>query len=103
MSEYINRYTDKPRFAGDSFDPDIDENRLLKQLDRIRLRMLTGKRYTLRKLADECGCSEASASARIRDVRREGRTCGWDVKKRRVSGGLWEYWCEFRSGGEAIG
>jgi len=93
-SGLISRY-DPPLFRGDSYDPEHDEKRLMRQLDLVRLHLLTGERWTLRRLADKVGCSEASASARIRDVRREGLGGAWQVHKDRRFGGVWEYFVTF--------
>lgn len=66
-----------------------DIPRLERLLDRVRAALLTGREWTLRELADHCGGSEASVSARIRDCRRKGLT----ITKRRHESikGLWLY------------
>ncbi len=74
-------------FKGSTVTQD-DVPRLTSQLARVRKLMLDGKWRTLRQIADEAGPgSEASMSARLRDLRREGLTVeGKDMKK-----GLWIY------------
>ncbi len=95
-----SRY-DPPLFHGDSFVAELDEKRLTRQLDKVRACLLAGEQHTLASLAGSVGCSEASASARIRDVRREGIAGGWVIQKKRITNGLWEYWAENTEGGSA--
>lgn len=47
-----------------------DKPRLDRQLDRVDKLMSDGRWRTLRQIADACQCSEASASARLRDLRK---------------------------------
>lgn len=77
-------------FGGITYDAKHDEQRLTSQLERVRAAMLDGEWHTLRELADACGGSEASISARLRDLRK-ARFGAMDVQRERVSGGLWRY------------
>lgn len=92
MSEYTSRY-DAPKFHGESYDPEKHEKRLTRQLDRVRSYLMAHPSgVTLRDISDHCNCSEASASARVRDVRREGKECGlWRIDKKEIRDGLWIY------------
>lgn len=78
------------RFDGDTYEPAEDEARLGAQLHRVKLAMASGEWFTLAKLASVAHCSEASASARVRDLRKD-RFGAWTIQRRRVSGGLHEY------------
>lgn len=66
-----------------------DVPRLERLLDRVRAVMADGKEHTLRELAARCGGGEASVSARLRGLRKEGLT----ITKRRHANikGLWLY------------
>lgn len=78
----------RPQFAGRTFDAAQDQARLETALGRIKTTLESGGSYTLRELAEIGRCSEAGASARIRDCR---RIHGMVVVSSRVKGGLWQY------------
>jgi hypothetical protein len=46
--------------------------------------------WTMARLAEVARCSEAAASARVRDLRKP-RFGGYTVERRHVRDGLWEY------------
>jgi biotin operon repressor len=76
-------------FSGPSFDRD-DAERLGRQLRLVRdfmLRQRKGQFATLREISQAVGCSECSASARLRDLRKRGLV----VERRRLSRGLHGY------------
>ena len=77
-------------FDGITYQPELDFNRLSTQLERVKALTLSSDWWTLRELADRTGASEASVSARLRDLRKQ-RFGGYTVERRRVSGGLWQY------------
>lgn len=52
--------------------------------------MLRGGWWSLRELHNLAGGSEAGISARLRDLRKP-RFGGYQVERRRVEGGLFEY------------
>lgn len=66
-----------------------DAPRMAKQLASVRAYVLMQQWVTLRRISDYCSCSEASASARLRDLRK----IGFLVERRRVAegNGLHEY------------
>lgn len=78
------------QFDGESFSAEHDQARLETQLMKVRERMKDGAWHTLSELHAVCGGSEAGISARLRDLRKS-RNGGYQVERRRVSGGLWEY------------
>lgn len=76
-----------------------DERRLLGHLARVKAAMDDGAWHTLRELAERVKCSEPSASARLRDLRR----IGFVVERRRTqTPGVWEYSVR-PDGGRAVG
>jgi hypothetical protein len=83
---------------GDTYDPALDKDRLNKQLGRVYVVLAEGGWFTLAQVAlysnhlrsDGGRDSEASVSARIRDLRKD-KFGGYRVDNRRVAGGLWEY------------
>jgi hypothetical protein len=80
-------------FDGESYDPRLDRERLTGQLERVKRFMLDRRGYaTLADIALAARCSEASASARLRDLRKP-RFGAHQVDRRRVPGahGLFEY------------
>jgi hypothetical protein len=81
-----------PYFDGDTYEPELDQGRLATLLNRVHQHMLDGEWHTLAELARTCGGTEASVSARLRDLRKD-RFGGNDVRKRRSieHDGLFEY------------
>ena len=79
-------------FDGYTYDPNEAYNRLTSQLARIRWHMThpTGKWWTLKELSRVSNGSEASASARVRDLKKK-RYGGFPIQSRRIVGGLWYY------------
>lgn len=79
-------------FDGPTFDARQDGKRLGTLMDRVIVLMRDGQWRTLAAIRGECGGTEASVSARLRDLRKE-RFGSFIVERRRVDGapGLWEY------------
>jgi hypothetical protein len=77
-------------FDGDTYDPSQDKDRLLTQLGRVQDVMFDGKWHTLPELVVLCGGSDASVSARIRDLRKQ-RFGSYSVGSKRIRAGLWAY------------
>lgn len=84
-----------PDMDGVTYEPTRDRARLTGQLAAVYRLMRDGRWRTLYDISVEAGGSEASVSARLRDLRKPqfGR---YTVERRNVGGGLWEY----RIGGE---
>lgn len=59
-----------PEFGGETYMPHRDRADFTRQLDRVRSKLLSGGWFTLAELAEHAGCSEAAASARVRDLRK---------------------------------
>jgi biotin operon repressor len=59
----------QPRFDGPDLEPS-DHLRLSRTLQKLIALMADGKLRTLHEIADAIGCSEAAASARVRDLRK---------------------------------
>lgn len=77
-------------FDGSTYDPLMDKDRLATLLGRVFSLMADGRWRTLAQIRERVGGSEASVSARLRDLRK--RPFGaYTVEHRRVAGGLWEY------------
>lgn len=77
-------------FDGSTYDPDQDHTRLKGQLWRVFQLMSDGKFRTLAEISEDAGGSEASVSARLRDLRKE-QYGGREIQRERVKGGLWRY------------
>ena len=78
------------RFDGQTYEPTLDQVRLTGQLLEVYRVMADGRARTLRAIAEEVGCSEASASARLRDLRKS-RFGANAVTRKRIHGGLFVY------------
>ena len=87
-------YADRQMLHGDrdgeTFNRARDRKRLDTAMERIFSTMQDKGWHTLRELADKGGCSEACASARIRDLRKPEHG-GWRVDRQNRGGGLWAY------------
>lgn len=82
----------EPDFGGSTYKPEHDGPRLRHQLDKVRSFMLGHGWATLAQIADELKIPEASASARLRDLRKIPNGA-YTIDRRRVPGGrgLHEY------------
>lgn len=82
------------QFGGKTFDKKKDGARLAGALGRVVDAMSDGSWMTLAEVATAAGCSEAGASARIRDLRKPvfaSRFGVVAVDAERREGGLWQY------------
>jgi hypothetical protein len=86
-------------FDGETYDPALDKHRLAKQLQAVYNLMHDGGWRTLREIADALSIPEASASARLRDLRKT-RFGSHRVERQRrgeEKRGLFEYRVEIAS------
>jgi hypothetical protein len=82
-------------FDGVDYNHERDQQRLLKQSDRVFEFMKSGEWRTLRQISDATGAPEASASASLRDFRKE-RFGAHTVNRRYINNGLYEYNLEIK-------
>lgn len=77
------------RFDGESFDPELDRDRLTIQLEKVKALMLSENAWLTLEEIQEATCirSSASASARLRDMRKPRFGCYLVEIRRRVEGG----------------
>ena len=87
-----------PLFDGLTFNHARDDTRLRKQLDAVRSVMMSGGWWTLAELSKKAQGSEASVSARLRDLRKT-RFGGYTIDRRYVMDGVWEYHMALGEGG----
>jgi hypothetical protein len=87
------RATPRPHFNGPDYDPALDHDRLINQVDRIRALMLDGRWRTLYEIRILTGDPEASISAQLRHLRKPRFGSYLVDKRRRGKGksGLFEY------------
>jgi hypothetical protein len=79
----------RPSFDGPDVAP-TDVVRLSGHLLKVKALMADGRWRSLEEIATVVGCSEASASARLRDLRKI-RFGSFTVNRARVADGLWHY------------
>lgn len=80
-----------PQFGGTTFNAKRDGARLNGQLQAVLTLMKDGQWRGLAIISTALGgASEASVSARIRDLRKQ-KFGGWIVERRYVDRGLWLY------------
>ena len=81
-------------FDGDTYESTHDRERLSTALERVWCLMRDGQWRTLSQISKACNCSEASASARLRDFRKLKFKLKYPVagvERQRVEKGLYEY------------
>jgi len=78
------------KFNGSDYTPVLDDERLNKQMDRVKKVCSSGIPMTLSAIAKECGDPEASVSAQLRHLRKE-KHGSHSVDKIHVSHGLYLY------------
>ena len=79
------------RFCGETYDPALDCARLTGQLLNVYAALRGGEWHTLHELSEKTGGSEASVSARLRDLRKPAFGSHVVDRRRRADGGLHEY------------
>lgn len=78
-------------FDGQTYDHDRDRERLKGLMLKVYNAMMDGEWRTLRQLTEEIGAgSEASVSARLRDLRKE-RFGSHTVEREYIDRGVWKY------------
>lgn len=77
-------------FDGCTYSAADDHGRLKGQLWRVFQLMSDGRWYTLAEIATHADGTEASVSARLRDLRKE-QYGAREIQRERVDGGLWKY------------
>lgn len=87
--------TNHPDFDGETYEHELDHERLTTQLGKVKGIMLDGEWHTIPEIMRALQIPSASASsvtARIRDLRKS-KFGSYEVESRRVKGerGLWEY------------
>lgn len=88
----VTVYKDAFPFGGKTFDKAKDGERLSGQLKRVYDVMSDGRWHSLRRIATLAKpCSEASASARIRDLRKKKFGAFTIEAQRANEAGLWVY------------
>jgi hypothetical protein len=78
------------RADGETFDAERDSDRLGRQMTAVRACLSDGNWWTLARLSRAVGGSEASVSARIRDLRKD-RFGGHTVERAYAGEGVWKY------------
>ena len=88
----IQNLSPSPRkaFDGKTYKPSRDYTRLKTQLEAVHELMTDGRWRTLDTIKGLCGGSDASVSARLRDLRKP-KYGSLVVERRHRIGGIWEY------------
>lgn len=81
---------DQLTFDGVTYDAEQDRERLTGQMKAVWEFMRGGRWRTLAEIAAAAGASEASVSARLRDLRKV-RFGGHVVERERIGDGLFAY------------
>jgi len=77
-------------FDGATYQREFDFNRLSNQLQRVFNLMSDNEWRTLEEISYETGGSQASVSARLRDLRKS-KFGNHTINRRRLNGGLFQY------------
>jgi hypothetical protein len=92
----MNSTQQELRFNGADYDPERDNGRLGAQLKRVFDYVSDGHWHTLEDMANNTGDPAASISAQLRHLRKE-RFGSWNVERRYINNGLYEYRLNGRS------
>ena len=84
------------RFDGADYVPNRDNSRLGSQLQRVFSLVADGKWRSLQDMSDLTGDPQASISAQLRHLRK-ARFGSWNVERRYINNGLYEYRLNGRS------
>lgn len=87
MNPDLFTYQPPKDFPGETFDRERDGARLAEQEQRVFDAMKDGQFRGLRDISALTGDPEASVSARLRGLRKEGHT----IERKYISRGLWHY------------
>jgi hypothetical protein len=91
MGRLSEQLAPETAFDGDTYTPSCDYKRLTGQLERVFLAMSDGQWHSLDWLAVQANGTEASVSARLRDLRKF-RHGSHVIDRRRVgTSGLFQY------------
>lgn len=77
-------------FGGETYEPERDEARLGRSLAAVRQVMQDHQWHTIAELAEKAECSQAAASARIRDLRKP-QFGSYTIEREYMANGLWRY------------
>lgn len=77
-------------FDGATYEPDLDRDRLGRQLSRVLGLMGDGRWRSLADITRATGAPPASVSARLRDLRKP-KFGSYQVERQRLKGGLFLY------------
>lgn len=75
------------RYNGPDYDPERDNRRLDKQIDRVRNLMLDGRWRSLEEVSQTTGDPAASVSAQLRHLRKD-RFGSYILERKNVGNGL---------------
>ena len=92
----MNITQEELRFNGADYDPERDNGRLGAQLKRVFDYVSDGNWHTLEDMANNTGDPAASISAQLRHLRKT-RFGSWNVERRYINNGLYEYRLNGRS------
>jgi uncharacterized protein (DUF2132 family) len=92
----MNSTQQELRFNGADYDSERDNGRLGAQLKRVFDYVSDGSWHTLENMAVNTGDPAASISAQLRHLRKK-RFGSWNVERRYINNGLYEYRLKGRS------
>lgn len=85
-STQVQVIKERALFDGKTFDKRLDQDRLSKQMRAVIELMSDGKPRSLESIAFNCDIPQQSASARLRDLRKD-RYGNQEIKRTRISAG----------------
>lgn len=91
MAETMFDELGEPTFDGETYEPQLDQVRLSKQLDAVRYLMSDGRWHTQNQIANELEITTQSVGARLRDLRKERFGAFLVERKRLTTNGIFSY------------
>ena len=90
MTQLALDWSRRSDFDGETFQNDRDGARLFRQLEAVKALMADGRWRSFDEIAQELDIPQASASARVRDLRKV-KFGAWTVERRYDGGGLYRF------------
>ena len=90
MTQLALDWSRRSDFDGETFRQDRDGQRLFRQLEAVKALMADGAWRSFDEIATALDIPQASASARVRDLRKV-KFGAWTVERRYDGDGLWRF------------
>ena len=100
MNFDIGKAYEKPKYFGETFDKELDQERLDTLFEKVKKFMSDGNWHTAPEIRRGIGASpDTDVNRRVRDLRQQNRG-GYIIESARVEHGVWKYRMSINPDGE---